>query len=105
MQQPGETETFLTNTKTERQEGRQPERKKNKTKCADGRTSGASNRQEDAPSLQCPVCTSAWRPINNDLAHTKMAAHAATRRRREGRGKKRRREKLIMSVCAVGIEP
>lgn len=49
---------------------------------------------ERTPSLQYPVCTSAWRPINNDSAHTKMAAHAAARRKKMG--------KLIMSVVCGG---
>lgn len=82
-------EAFVTETKIERRQERQPE------------TGGESNRQEYAPPLRCLACTSAWRPISNDLAHAEMAAHA----QKEGGGKKKRREKLIMSVCAVGIEP
>lgn len=46
-------------------------------RCADSRTSVKSNRQEYALSLRCPVCTSAWRHINNDTAHGNMAAHVA----------------------------
>lgn len=53
---------------------------------------------EHAPSHQYPVCASAWRPINNDSAHTKMAAHAATREKKKGR-------KALQAGCVCwGIE-